>query len=147
MSHLERVAILGEVLSQNVQHPDHLGEDQHSVSSLSQPGQQFVQQHQLPAALHQALKHSSEFQHKDSFKKKKKKSTEPSVGAVMFSSLLYHNCSPLQSAGIPGCCRELRRVHWETYLQMILLCFSFPVLGLFNEETVVAALFQLHNNV
>lgn len=85
MSHLERVAILGEVLSQNVQHPDHLREDQHSVSSLSQPGQQFVQQHQLPAALNQALKHSSEFQHKDSFlKKKERKALNPLLVPLCF---------------------------------------------------------------
>lgn len=30
---------------------------------------------------------------------------------------------------------------------MFLLCFCFSVLGLFNEETVVAALFKLHNYV
>ncbi len=51
-SYLEWVAILGEVFSQNVQHPDHLGEDQDSVASFSEPGQQLVQQHQLPAAPH-----------------------------------------------------------------------------------------------
>lgn len=54
--YLEWVAILGEVFSQNVQHPDHLGEDQDSVASFSESGQQLVQQHQLPAAPHQTLK-------------------------------------------------------------------------------------------
>ena len=53
--YLEWVAILGEVFSQNVQHPDHLREDQDSVSSFSESGQQLVQQHQLPAAPHYTL--------------------------------------------------------------------------------------------
>lgn len=57
--HLEWVAFPGEVLSQNVQHPDHLREDQDSVASLSEPGQQLVQQHQLPAASYDALKRTS----------------------------------------------------------------------------------------
>lgn len=35
----------------------------------------------------------------------------------------------------------------ETNLQVFLLGFNFSIVGLFNEETVVAALFQLHNNV
>lgn len=30
---------------------------------------------------------------------------------------------------------------------MFLLCFSVSILGLFNEETMVAALFKLHNDV
>lgn len=55
-SHLERVAIFGEVFSKNVQHPDHLGEDQDSVASFSESGQQLVQQHQLPTASHHTLK-------------------------------------------------------------------------------------------
>lgn len=65
LHYLERVAVFGEILGQNVQHPDHLGEDEHAVSSLPQPGQQFVQQHQLPAALHQTLERRPEFQHKE----------------------------------------------------------------------------------
>lgn len=40
---MERVAVLGEVFSQNVQHPNHLREDQHSVAPLSESGQQFGQ--------------------------------------------------------------------------------------------------------
>ncbi len=44
-------------------------------------------------------------------------------------------------------CWELQRVHEETYLQVIQLCFNFSILRLFNEETVVAALFKLHNDV
>lgn len=49
-SYLEWVAILGEVFSQDIQHPDHLREDQDSVASLSKSGEQLVQQHQLPTA-------------------------------------------------------------------------------------------------
>lgn len=45
------------------------------------------------------------------------------------------------------CCWELKGVHEETYLQVFLLCFSVSILGLFNEETMVAALFKLHNDV
>lgn len=54
--YLEWVAFPGEVLSQNIQHPHHLREDQDSVASLSEPGQQLVQQHQLPAASYNTLK-------------------------------------------------------------------------------------------
>lgn len=38
-------------------------------------------------------------------------------------------------------------VHMEIYLQVFLCCFSFYVLRLFNEETMIAALFKFHNNV
>lgn len=34
-----------------------------------------------------------------------------------------------------------------SYLQLFFLGFSFSILQLFDEETVVAALFQLHNDV
>jgi len=54
-SYLEWVAIRGEVFSQNVQHPDHLGKYQDSVASFSESGQQLVQQHQLPTAPHDTL--------------------------------------------------------------------------------------------
>lgn len=49
-SYLEWVAILGEIFSQDIQHPDHLREDQDSVASLSKSGEQLGQQHQLPTA-------------------------------------------------------------------------------------------------
>lgn len=55
-SYLEWVAILGEVFSQNVQHPNHLREDQNSVASFSESSQQLVQQHQLPTAPYKTLK-------------------------------------------------------------------------------------------
>lgn len=38
-------------------------------------------------------------------------------------------------------------LHWEVYLEVVLLRFSLALLGVLNEETVVAALFQLHNDV
>lgn len=38
-------------------------------------------------------------------------------------------------------------LHWEVYLEVVLLRFSLALLGVLNEETVVAALFQFHNNV
>lgn len=132
--------MFGEILCQNVQHPDHLREDEHSVSSLPQPGQQFVQQHQLPAALHQTLEHRSDVQHKEP-REKTEKSKAPTPGWRLFvfiratSQLYFH---PL------GWSWEL---HWEVYLEVVLLRFSLALLGVLNEETVVAALFQLHNDV
>lgn len=42
---------------------------------------------------------------------------------------------------------ELERLRTQTYLQDFLLRFGVSVLGLFNEETMVAALFELHHNV
>lgn len=44
-------------------------------------------------------------------------------------------------------CLESKSPLRDFYLQLFLVCFTVDVLGLFNEETVVAALFQLHNNV
>lgn len=44
-----------EVLGQDVQHPDHLREDQHAVAALLQPNQQLVKQHQLSTATDQVL--------------------------------------------------------------------------------------------
>lgn len=133
--HLERVAVFGEILGQNVQHPDHLREDEHSVSSLPQPGQQFVQQHQLPAALHQTLGHRSEFQKNEGPPQKERKTR-----LAVLSSELHH--SPTFKA--LGRSWELL---WEVYLEEVLLCFGLNLVGVFNEETVVAALFQLHNYV
>lgn len=54
-SHLKRVSLLCEIFGQYVQHPDHLGEDQDSVASFAESGQQFVQQDQLSTAPHQSL--------------------------------------------------------------------------------------------
>lgn len=44
-----------EIVSQDVQHSNHLGEDENSVASLLQTHQQFVQQNQLPTASDQLL--------------------------------------------------------------------------------------------
>lgn len=74
--YLEWVAFPGEVLSQNVQHPDHLREDQDSVASFSEPGQQLVQKHQLPAASYDTLKCTGWIV--------KIKSTRSEVGTVAF---------------------------------------------------------------
>lgn len=58
-----KVEILAlQIVSQNVQHPDHLGEDEDSVASLLQTNQQFVQKHQLPAAADQLLKEENRLQ-------------------------------------------------------------------------------------
>ena len=43
------------VLSKNIQHSDHLGEDQDTMASLSQANQQLVQQEQLTTASYQRL--------------------------------------------------------------------------------------------
>lgn len=42
--HLKRVVLDSQVLCQDVQHPHHLREDQDSVTPLTQPGQQLVQE-------------------------------------------------------------------------------------------------------
>ena len=44
-----------EVLCDDVEHADHLREDEHAVTRLFESHQQLVQQDQLPTALHQAL--------------------------------------------------------------------------------------------
>ena len=54
--HLERKVSHGEVLSQDVQHANHLGEDQHPMAGVPQPNQQLVQQEQLPATPQELLK-------------------------------------------------------------------------------------------
>lgn len=54
-AHLEEKLSAPQVLSQDVQHPDHLGEDEDSVASLFQPHQQFIQQNQLPTAADKVL--------------------------------------------------------------------------------------------
>lgn len=46
---------LDEVVLQDVQAADHLGEDQHLVSSSQQLGQQLVDQHQFPGCLDHGL--------------------------------------------------------------------------------------------
>lgn len=51
------------------------------------------------------------------------------------------------SSAILGWRSELNRVHTEIYLQVFLLRFSVSILGLFYEETMVAALFKLHYDV
>ena len=43
------------VLSKNIQHSDHLGEDQDTMAGLSQANQQLVQQEQLTTASYQRL--------------------------------------------------------------------------------------------
>lgn len=122
--YLERVALPGEVLSQNVQHPDHLGEDQDSVASFSEPGQQLVQQHQLPAASYDTLKSTGGIA--------KIKRTRSEAGTVAFPP--RHPAVWLGAGDDP-------------YLQLLFMGFRFSILWLFNKETVVAAFFQLHNDV
>jgi len=43
------------VLCKDVQHPDHLWEDEDTMASLLQPHKQFVEQDQLATALHKQL--------------------------------------------------------------------------------------------
>lgn len=45
-----------EILCQDVQHPDHLREDENSMPCLLQSHQQLIEQNQLSTALHQKLK-------------------------------------------------------------------------------------------
>lgn len=137
--YLERVASFGEILCQNVQHPDHLRKYEHSVSSFPQPGQQFVKQNQFPTGLHQTLEHRSDFQQR-TMKEKENSEAQPHVGVFIFSSVQHHN-STFISLGSAG------SQTGKMYLEVVLLCFSLSLLRVFNEETVVAALFQLHNNV
>lgn len=92
--YLERVASFGEILCQNVQHPDHLRKYEHSVSSLPQPGQQFVKQNQFPTGLHQTLEHRSDFQHKEPRKKKKIQKHDP---MLVSSSFHLYNITTLLS--------------------------------------------------
>jgi len=54
-TYLEQKLAALEVLGQDVQHPDHLREDEDAVATLLQTHQQLVQQHQLPAAPNQVL--------------------------------------------------------------------------------------------
>lgn len=54
-SYLKEKLSTPQVLSQDIQHPYHLGEDENSVASLLQTHQQFVQQNELPAAAYQLL--------------------------------------------------------------------------------------------
>lgn len=122
--YLEWVAFPGQVLGQNVQHPDHLREDQDSVPSFSEPGQQLVQQHQLPAASYDTLKCTGWIV--------KIKSTRSRVATVAF-----HPRYPVVQPGAGD----------DPYLQLLFMGFGLSILWLFNKETVVAAFFQLHNDV
>lgn len=42
-SHLKEELTALQVLSQDVQHPDHLGKDEHAVATFLQPYQQLIQ--------------------------------------------------------------------------------------------------------
>lgn len=55
MVYLKEELTTFEIVSQDVQHSNHLGEDENSVASLLQTHQQFVQQNQLPTASDQLL--------------------------------------------------------------------------------------------
>ena len=52
---LERVLLSDEIVLQNVQHFDHLTENEDSVSRLLQFGKQFVQEHDFTRALGQSF--------------------------------------------------------------------------------------------
>lgn len=54
-SYLKEELSAPQVVSQDIQHPDHLGEDENSVAPLFQTDQQLVQQNQLPTAADQLL--------------------------------------------------------------------------------------------
>lgn len=54
-SYLKEELSAPEVFSQDIQHPHHLREDEHSVASLLQTHQKFVQQNQFPTAANQLL--------------------------------------------------------------------------------------------
>lgn len=54
-NYLEEELSALQVISQDIQHPYHLGEDENSVASLLQTHQQLVQQNQLPTAADQLL--------------------------------------------------------------------------------------------
>ena len=45
-----------QVLRDDVQHANHLREDEYTMPRFLQPHQELVQQDQLPTALHQALR-------------------------------------------------------------------------------------------
>lgn len=49
--------------------------------------------------------------------------------------------SPQLSRGVAGGAAD------DPYLQLLFVGFGFSVLWLFNKETVVAAFFQLHNDI
>lgn len=78
-------------------------------------------------------------------KKKNKKTCTTAFQVVLF--ILQSKLVAMTHRFSLRCCSELKRAHKETYLQVLLLCFSVSLFWLFNEETMVTALFQLHNNV
>ena len=55
-THLEQKLSALQVLGQDVQHPNHLREDEHAVATLLETYQQLVQQNQLTAASDQVLR-------------------------------------------------------------------------------------------
>lgn len=55
-AYLKEELSASQIISQNIQHAYHLGEDEDSVSSLLQTDQQLVQQYQLPTAADQMLR-------------------------------------------------------------------------------------------
>ncbi len=52
-SYLKEKLPAPQVISQDIEHPYHLGKDENSVASLLQAHQQFVQQNELPTATDQ----------------------------------------------------------------------------------------------
>lgn len=55
LAYLEEELAAPQIVSKDIQHPNHLGEDEDSVAALLQTDQQLVQQDQLPAAADQLL--------------------------------------------------------------------------------------------
>ena len=52
---LERISFQVEILLQDVQEFNHLGEDENPVSLLPEPGEKFVQQNQFTGSINQLL--------------------------------------------------------------------------------------------
>lgn len=55
LAYLEEELAAPQIVSKDIQHPNHLGEDEDSVAALLQTDQQLVQQNQLPTAADQLL--------------------------------------------------------------------------------------------
>lgn len=55
LAYLKEELAAPQIVSKDIQHPNHLRENQNSVATLLQTDQQLVQQNQLPTAADQLL--------------------------------------------------------------------------------------------
>lgn len=55
LAYLKEELAAPQIVSKDIQHPNHLGENEDSVATLLQTDQQLVQQNELPTAADQML--------------------------------------------------------------------------------------------